>query len=199
MNHSSTQEEECLTHLNGNSSDFFEGLFQNRASKVASICFSITVACTILPLLYGIVWFEKNGSDQKRTMINKFVTSFCLTFFEWFFIIQTIDTLRYMHGPLPEFICTAQITLKNSIYAQILLFLNGILISKYIFIFWLKNPAAFNDDFWSLFVNIWVVSFSILTHHYYLAALPYTIIFALERTLSLTKIYLLRVEVNCTS
>jgi formate/nitrite transporter FocA (FNT family) len=26
---------------------------------------------------------------------------------------------------------------------------------KYIYIFWLKNPAAFNDDFWSKFIIIW--------------------------------------------
>ena len=31
---------------------------------------------------------------------------------------------------------------------------------RYLFIFRLKNPAAFNDEFWVKFVNFWVILFS---------------------------------------
>ncbi len=34
------------------------------------------------------------------------------------------------------------------------------MMTRYIFIFWLKNPAAFHNDFWSLFISMWVVAFS---------------------------------------
>jgi hypothetical protein len=34
---------------------------------------------------------------------------------------------------------------------------------RYIFIFKLKNPAAFHDDFWSYFLNIWVIGFSVIS------------------------------------
>ncbi len=34
---------------------------------------------------------------------------------------------------------------------------------RYFFIFKLKNPAAFHDDFWSCFFNIWIVGFSAIT------------------------------------
>jgi hypothetical protein len=37
------------------------------------------------------------------------------------------------------------------------------MIFRYIFIFWLKNPAAFNDDFWSVFVNLWIFLFAWLS------------------------------------
>ena len=33
---------------------------------------------------------------------------------------------------------------------------------RYMYIFHLKNPAAFNDDFWYLFIKIWVNGFSVL-------------------------------------
>ena len=33
---------------------------------------------------------------------------------------------------------------------------------RYAFIFWLRNPAAFHDDFWCLFISIWINGFSIL-------------------------------------
>ena len=43
-----------------------------------------------------------------------------------------------------------------------MVFANFIISIRYIFIFKLKNPAAFHDDFWSLFLNIWIVSFALI-------------------------------------
>ena len=40
-----------------------------------------------------------------------------------------------------------------------MIFGDAIMISRFIFIFVLKNPSAFQDDFWSLFGNIWLLSF----------------------------------------
>ena len=36
-----------------------------------------------------------------------------------------------------------------------LLLLDFIAMARYIFIFWLKNPAGFNDEFWSTLINLW--------------------------------------------
>ena len=44
-----------------------------------------------------------------------------------------------------------------------MIFLNSIILSKYIIIFWLKSPAAFQDTFWSLYINLWVVIASWIT------------------------------------
>ena len=43
--------------------------------------------------------------------------------------------------------------LHFTIHALILL--DFIAIARYIFIFWLKNPVAFNDEFWSTMINLW--------------------------------------------
>jgi len=67
---------------------------------------------------------------------------------------------RYMFGPLSPTICFIELVLKNSIVTQMMFFLDGIIIARYLFIFWLKNPAAFNDEFWDQFVTIWIVSFA---------------------------------------
>jgi hypothetical protein len=36
------------------------------------------------------------------------------------------------------------------------LYFDLIILSRYVYIFHLKNPAAFDDDFWALFLNLWV-------------------------------------------
>jgi hypothetical protein len=41
--------------------------------------------------------------------------------------------------------------------SQFILYYDAIVIFRYLFIFRLKNPAAFKEDFWSLFVFVWVL------------------------------------------
>jgi len=40
--------------------------------------------------------------------------------------------------------------------------LDSIALVRYIFIFWLKNPAAFKDEFWAVYINIWCLVISVL-------------------------------------
>ena len=149
-------------HTLDGTSDFFEALFTHRPSKIIAIVFAIASSSIIIPFIYGIIWYDKYGSNHNSTLINKFVTLFCFSAFEWILFSQTIDICRYTFGALPENVCIAQIVLKNSIFIQTLFILDGILITRYIFIFWLKNPAAFNHDFWSLFLNLWIIGCSTL-------------------------------------
>ena len=75
-------------------------------------------------------------------------------------IINNSLSFRYIFGPTPLYICYFNLFLKRTVTTQILIFLDAIMISRFIFIFVLINPSAFQDDFWSLFGNIWVVTFS---------------------------------------
>ena len=53
--------------------------------------------------------------------------------------------------------------------------LNGLIFSRYMFIFCLKNPAAFNDDFWCRFINIWIFGVSVIpqvVNNYLSGSLP---------------------------
>jgi hypothetical protein len=47
------------------------------------------------------------------------------------------------------------LVIKGGLMNKILFLLNGLVISRYACVFWLKNPAAFHDDFWGRFINIW--------------------------------------------
>jgi len=149
----------CSTPQSDPNGDFFREVFETRPSKVAAVIFSATVGFILLMLVYGITWYEHFGSDKKRTLINKLASSLCWTWFGWFILIQFPDIVRYISVPLPHNFCSIQLAIKNALYAQTLLFLDGIIITRYIFIFWLKNPTVFQDDFWSLFINIWVLGF----------------------------------------
>ena len=66
-----------------------------------------------------------------------------------------------MFGPVANVVCNFSFFLQYLLTTQYLYFQNLSIITRYIFIFWLKNPAAFNDEFWSFFFNMWVVLFSL--------------------------------------
>jgi hypothetical protein len=52
--------------------DFFAELFENRWSKILAIVTSGFTTLTGLILIYSIIWFERYGSDDKRTLqVNK--------------------------------------------------------------------------------------------------------------------------------
>jgi hypothetical protein len=34
---------------------------------------------------------------------------------------------------------------------------------RYLYVFYLKNPHEFKDDFWHLFINLWVISVSFVS------------------------------------
>ena len=147
------------THDNHNS---FDELYRNRMSKILSILFSFTTAPFIVALFYGIVWYERYGTDNKRTLINKLVASQCWAFIQYYSVLQIIETITFIVGGSPSFVCFGQVMMKNSYKTQFLLFYYSFIIVQYLFIFWVKNPAAVNDDFWSHFVSMWIFGFSIL-------------------------------------
>ena len=151
----------CLYHQYTNSSNFFQGFYDHKLSNTFFVIFSIVGTFFLIPLLYGIIWYEQHGSDNKRTLLNKFVSSLCWVSIEYLLLCQIPDITRHIFGPMSQINCSIQMHLKLIVPIQILLILDGIIISRYFFIFWLKNPVAFNDNFWCFFLNIWIIGFSL--------------------------------------
>ncbi len=116
-----------------------------------------------VPMLCSIIWFEKFGSDAKRTILNKLVGSVCASALEWCFFVQMPELARYLLGPMPSWVCLTHSIVKNSILMQMLIFFDCITIFKYLFVFKLRNPGGFLDDFWTVFINIWVFGFCTLS------------------------------------
>jgi len=131
--------------------NFFSGLTEMTNFKMFSIAFALLGCCIILPTLTGIIWFEKFGSDNKRTLINRLVSSVCWTFIQYVAIVLVVDIIRHLLGPLPNALCFAQVILRSSASSDLLLFYDAIISIRFVYIFVLKNPAAFHDEFWIRF------------------------------------------------
>ena len=139
--------------------------YQNQilSLKIFGIALSFLLILIHLPLFYGIIWYERHGSDLKRIFINKVVSSACWSILAWISVIQIPILVQHVTGHLPTLICFLHLILKNAILIQIVLFYDAIVIVRYISIFVLKNPLSFENDFWFCFVNISVVTFSLLS------------------------------------
>ena len=123
--------------------NFFEAVFENRISKIISICLSVLFSFILVLCFYGVIWFEKYGSDKKRTLINTLMASICWSAITFCVVIQLPEMFLYIYGPLPVPFCSIHLMNKKAIVTQLLLFFDAIVIARYAFIFWLKNPAAF--------------------------------------------------------
>ena len=75
--------------------DFFSGLFENRISKFLSLAFSWFGSITCIGMLYSIIWYERFGSDYKRTLINRLFVFFWYGPMLWEATVQQVDILRY--------------------------------------------------------------------------------------------------------
>ena len=128
--------------------DFFEMLYFPRASKFIIMTSAFILVSFNLVLLYGVIWFERFGSDLKRTLVNKFVASICWATAGIIVFGHGLTLTRFLFGPLPRPVCWMRTLFLSSAVTSILIFMDGILIAKFFYVFVLKNPAAMQDDFW---------------------------------------------------
>jgi hypothetical protein len=143
-------------------SDSFSALTENNFLQIFSLTLAISCVLICPFLLYFVIWFEKFGSDKKRTLINKLISMHCWNTIGYLFFVQIIEILRFIYGPLPQIICAIQNILRFSCAISIILNADAVLVANYAYIFWLKNPAAFQDDFWCNFISIFIYCISLL-------------------------------------
>jgi hypothetical protein len=148
---------------NNDTIDFFAVAYAKSPLTKVSIVISLVITVLNIVCGFGIIWFERFGCDQKRTLINRLLTSVCLTGIEFYVIILPFEIVRHLNGPFSIGICYFLLLFKNILGIQVALFTLGVSVSRYLYIFYLKNPARFQDEFWHSFVNIWVVSCGIIS------------------------------------
>ena len=150
-----------LAVCNTTNEEIFCGVFENRTSKFIAMAVSTILTLLNIVLLFGMIWYERYGSDNHRTLMNKLFASVC-----WTAIAHNahtiVDVFRFLIGTRPPSLCYIQTFLKVTATSVYLLLYDAIIITKYILIFWLKNPGAVNDDFWCIFINYWVCIASVL-------------------------------------
>ena len=123
---------------------------------IISLLLSVLVAILGPPLLFAVIWFERFGSDKKRTLLNMLVNMKCWTAIAFIVLGQVPEIIIYTFGPLPVKFCYLHTVVRLSIICSILMFINAMIIFRFVYIFKLKNPAAFRDDFWCVLVSIWI-------------------------------------------
>jgi len=143
--------------------DFFESAFRDGPIKTTAISVTLIFIAFLIPIGYGIIWYERYGSDKKRILVNRLLTSLCWTGIVMHVVVTPIDILRYLYGPLPVQFCYFLVIVKNVLNVQTALFADGVSLIRYMYVFYLKNPFDFKDDFWHFFLNFWVVGFSIVS------------------------------------
>jgi len=117
--------------------------------KYITIVIQVFLIILNVHIFYSIIWYERYGTDNKRTIVNKFVSGICWTGICWNLTVQVIIIIRFWLGPFNYYACFWYILSRRTLTTVGVMLMNAITIIRYIFIFWLKNPAIFNDDFWS--------------------------------------------------
>jgi hypothetical protein len=145
------------------SEEYFCGTFENNPFKIISVIFSALSTPICILLLYGIIWFEKYGTDHKRTLANKLFSSLCWSLI-CALVVCSFDIIRYTFGPLPSILCFLAVIARNTVRTQIVLFYDAILVTRYVFIFRIKNPGGVDDDFWCRLLSLWIVGISALVN-----------------------------------
>ena len=143
-----------------NNSDLYPALTDNNPFRICCLIVNVVSMLVGLPFMFGIVWFEKFGSDKKRTILNMFVSQLISIVCLLVFIVQIPELLRYTYGPLPPSFCFLHLLLRNYLSDSVEIIFNSISISRFVYIFCLNNPAAFQDDFWFRFSSLAIHLFS---------------------------------------
>ena len=71
-----------------------------------------------------------------------------------FLISYFMPNNRSIFGPLPKSYCYFKMALRDMYYLEMLMHLNAIVLAQYGFVFWLKNPMAFEHEFWCRFIKV---------------------------------------------
>jgi len=145
-----------------NETQCFEAIDSQNVFKTVFIL--STILCIILALagFYSIIWFERFGSDKKRTVLNKLISSTCYVGMFANGFVQSLYAFRFAYGPLPPLLCFWLCLSKRTVINVAFLLLDSISILRYTFIFWLKNPAAFKDEFWCTYTNLLCILISFI-------------------------------------
>ena len=125
---------------------------------------SVVLNLFCVALCFCVIWYERYGLDVKRTIMNQLFSKLCWTGIEFILFITLPEWLRFFYGPFPRLPCWLHLVIKNAIIAKLLFLQTGLIVIRYAWIFWLKNPFAFKDDFWCCFINIWSNIFSVWPH-----------------------------------
>jgi hypothetical protein len=98
--------------ITNSSSINFDGLLENRFSKIICVAFTFTVVSLLAPLFYAVIWYERFGSDNHRTLVDRLSSLVVWMGLFDLLVARVGDILNYTVGPFPSLICYFQVYVK---------------------------------------------------------------------------------------
>lgn len=126
----------------------------------ASICLACFGVITGVPLLFGIVRYQSKARATKQTLLNMLASTVCWINIWLLLIDRPLDIILFTSGPLSSPLCCIKVNIKFFLVCMIALTFNAIVVTRYLFILWIRNPMALNDKFWHNVITIWITSAS---------------------------------------
>jgi hypothetical protein len=82
-----------------------------------AVVLSVLLSLVLIPSLYGIIWFERFGSDSKRTLINQLFASVCWYLMVLILFLQTPVIFRIIkRAPHSHYVCAVNEFLIATFY-----------------------------------------------------------------------------------
>jgi hypothetical protein len=135
--------------------------FKFYASKVVAIVVSFLGGLIGNPVMYFIIQYERD--KHYRTLINQILSLILYNTMIFGGMVQFVKLYHYSVGSLHWFFCYVDVFFSPICMMVTCLFLNAMCLIRYLFVFHLKNPNAMQNDFWKLFLAMWVNAVAILT------------------------------------
>ena len=110
--------------------DFYRDFFELRPSLIFVAATSVLITPPCVGMFYFTIWFEINGPDARRSLMNRLVSPISWICIIYMVLPQTIELVRYFYGPLHDIVCVFKIYLKNVLLLAGQLFYIFILISR---------------------------------------------------------------------
>ena len=142
--------------------DFFEQLYSDSILKQVTVATFFIGSIVGLISEVGIIWYERNGIHQYRTVINQMFATISWLVVAYILTVYIPEGIRYMVGPLNTTYCEIHNFLKNFFWSCTILTLDGIILLRYIFIFKWKR-ATVNDDLIARFLQLTILLASFWT------------------------------------
>ena len=76
--------------------DYFQLAFESGSIKTGVIVLFFISAFVIIPVTYGIIWYEHYGSDHKRILLNRIVSSICWSGIEYYTVVQVSTFISHL-------------------------------------------------------------------------------------------------------
>ena len=111
-------------------SDYYPFMTESNIVKWAAWTISFLHVLTGPCALYSVIWYERYGSDRKRTLLNMLVSKLCWTAIAYIFAVQMVELARHITGPLFGIVCLLYMLSRIVLTVMAVLLLNGVIISR---------------------------------------------------------------------